>query len=146
MAAVLAFVHAGPGQGVTFTLIGVALAAGTVGVLRAVRWVLLVSTVLLGAQLGPVVATAWELGAGVDTTKSHELRQLGFDPTLGVAINLGYSLMASVLLGWLAVRWWHTRKHRSAASTGSSLPDAQLEVREVSGHESSPRAAGQDGA
>jgi hypothetical protein len=86
--------------------------AGTIlarAVLRSARWALVLSTVLLGAQLGGVVGSAWELAHGVNGSKSRELRRLGFDPEFGVSLNLAYSVVAFAVFGWVAARWLGTR-------------------------------------
>jgi hypothetical protein len=53
--------------------------------------------VLLGAQLFGALGSAWELVHGVDGSKAKELHDLGVDPTLGVVLNLLYSLVAFVV-------------------------------------------------
>jgi hypothetical protein len=37
------------------------------------------------------------------------LQQLGLSPTLGLLVNLVYSIVAVVLFGWLAQRWLTVR-------------------------------------
>jgi hypothetical protein len=83
-----------------------------VGVLRTKRIALIVSTVLLGAQVLGVLGSAWQLVQGVDGSKANELRRLGVDPELGVALNLAYSAVASVVFVWLLGRWWTLRRER----------------------------------
>ena len=72
---------------------------------RGARWGLAVSLILLGAQVLGVAGSLWELGRDADTAKARELRALGFDPTLGVAVNLAFSAVAFAMFAWAAVRW-----------------------------------------
>jgi hypothetical protein len=55
---------------------------------------------LLGAQVFGALGSGWELMHGAHGDKAQELRSLGIDPTFGIALNLVYSLVASVLFGW----------------------------------------------
>jgi hypothetical protein len=116
VSAVLAFFRLGVGQGVAFAVVAAVLSVLAVGVLRAVKWVLAVSVVGLAAQLGAVVGAAWELAVGVNAAKAHQLREMGFDPAFGVAVNLGFSAVASALFGWFMVRWFCARRRRDAAA------------------------------
>jgi ABC-type branched-subunit amino acid transport system permease subunit len=100
---------------VAVALSGVVLA---VAVLRANRAALAISTFLLGAQLFGVVGSAWELIHHVKGSKARELRRLGVDPTLGVALNLLYSAVASVVFAWVAARWWAARRRPIEGGTG----------------------------
>ncbi len=81
---------------------GIVLAAA---VLRRHRAALAISTVLLGAQILGVIGSAWELTRGVHGAKARELRDLGFDPEFGVALNLLYSVVASAVFAWAVARW-----------------------------------------
>jgi hypothetical protein len=114
IAAVPAFTRLGFGQGATFVVVGLALTALAVGVLRGVRWAVVVSLVVGAGQLVAIVGTVWELIRGIDGVKASQLRRLGFDPTVGVAINLSYSAMAATLFGWFAVRWWRARRQQDS--------------------------------
>jgi hypothetical protein len=67
-------------------------------------------TVALGGQALAVAGTIIELVVGVDTGKAADLRQLGFDPTIGVVINLLYSAAGVALFGWWLVRWYRLRR------------------------------------
>jgi hypothetical protein len=80
-----------------FALAAVGLVVLAVGTIRRLRSALLISTVLLGAQLFGALGSAWELVHGVDGSKAKELHDLGVDPTLGVVLNLLYSLVALVI-------------------------------------------------
>jgi hypothetical protein len=86
------------------------LALLTIGVLRSNRAALALSTVGLGGQIFGVIGTAWELSEGVAGPKARELRRLGVDPTLGVALNLVYSALASLVFAWVVTRWWAGRR------------------------------------
>ncbi|HKY75877.1 MAG TPA: hypothetical protein VJS45_07050 [Acidimicrobiia bacterium] len=79
-------------------------------VLQANRAALIVSTILLGAQILGVVGSAWQLRSGVHGSKADELQRLGIDPELGVALNLLYSAIASAVFGWLITRWLRARR------------------------------------
>lgn len=114
LAGVLAFARVGPVQGLIFTVVGMVLVAAAVAVARGYRWVLVVAVIVLGGQVGAVAGTAWELTHGVADVKARELRALGFDPRLGVAVNLVYSAVACVLFGWFVARWYRDRRARSA--------------------------------
>jgi hypothetical protein len=115
MSAVLAFGRLGAGQSLAFAVVAVALAVLAVFVSRGARWALWLSVVGTGGQVAAVIGTVWELAAGVDAGKARNLRRLGFDPTLGMVINLVYSAVASVLFGWLVVRWRQLRNSPAAA-------------------------------
>jgi hypothetical protein len=90
------------------------LAVGAVGVLRANRVALGLSVLGLGGQILGVIGTTWELAQGVHGSKARELRRLGIDPELGVALNLVYSAVASLVFAWLVTRWWAARRGRVA--------------------------------
>lgn len=101
---------------VTVAIAGIVLAVST---LRRKRWALAVGLVGCGGQIFGVVGTVWELAHPIETAKSDELRALGVDPTLAVAINLVYSAAASALFVWMAVclvRMW-TAPRRPESST-----------------------------
>jgi hypothetical protein len=100
--------------GVTAALPFIAAASGlallALAVLRANRVALMVSLVLLGAQILGVVGSAWQLWRGVHGSKADELHRLGIDPEFGVALNLVYSAIASAVFGWLVARWLRARR------------------------------------
>ena len=110
LAAVLAFARVGEGRGAVFVVVAAALVGVAVAIVHGVRWVLIVLTVALGGQALAVAGTIVELVVGVDAGKAAELRQLGFDPTIGVAINLAYSAAGVALFGWWLVRWHRIRR------------------------------------
>lgn len=99
--------------GVTSALPFVAVVFGlsvlAVAVLRANRIALVISAIGLGAQILGVIGSAWELAQGVHGYKARELRELGVDPELGVALNLLYSAVASLVFAWLVARWFKNR-------------------------------------
>ena len=88
-----------------FIAAAVGLAVLAWAVLRASRAALIVSTVLLGAQVLGVVGSAWQLRSGVHGSKADELHRLGIDPELGVALNLVYSAVATAVFAWVLTRW-----------------------------------------
>lgn len=93
-----------------FIAAAVGLAVLARAVLRANRAALTVSTILLGAQVLGVVGSAWQLLSGVHGSKADELRRLGIDPELGVALNLVYSAIASAVFGWVLTRRLSARR------------------------------------
>ena len=95
---------------------GLALATA---VWRANRVALAISTIGLGGQILGVLGSAWQLAQGVHGSKARELRDLGFDPELGIALNLAYSAVASAVFVWVVARW----------SAGRRRPANQLENR-----------------
>jgi hypothetical protein len=92
------------GSGAGFAVVALGLTVLALGTLRAARWALTVSVVLAGAQLFGVLGAAWELVRGGETVKTRELHILGIDPTLGVAVNLVYSGIATSLFLWILIR------------------------------------------
>jgi hypothetical protein len=108
--AVLSATRLGAWQALTFAVVAVLAAALARAVLHGARWALWILTVGTAGQIAAVVGTGWELVAGVEATKADQLRRLGFDPTLGVVVNLVYSSLASLLFCWLAVRWRRARR------------------------------------
>lgn len=93
-----------------FLAVTVALLVVAAGVLRGQRTALVVSTAALGGQILGVIGSAWQLAHGVHGSKAHELRDLGVDPELGVALNLAYSALASLVFAWIVARWWAGRR------------------------------------
>ena len=66
--------------------------------LAARVWAMAVSFVLLTAQVAGVIGAMLELVYGIDARKAAELHTLRFDPTLGVSINLAFSVAAVGIL------------------------------------------------
>ena len=98
-----------------FIAVVVGLLALTAAVLRGNRVALAISTAGLGAQILGVIGSAWELAQGVHGSKARELRDLGVDPELGVALNLIYSAVASAVFAWVVARWFARRRRPSPA-------------------------------
>ena len=88
-----------------FVVVAVGLTVLAFAVLRGQRVALIVSTAGLGAQVLGVLGSAWELLNGVHGSKATELRRLGIDPEVGVALNLVYSAVASAVFRWVIARW-----------------------------------------
>lgn len=101
-------------MGVASALPFMAVTAGGIvlatAVLRANRLALAISTVLLGAQIMCMIGSARQLVQGVQGSKAQELHDLGFDPELGVALNLVYSAAASAVFVWIVARWLAGRR------------------------------------
>jgi hypothetical protein len=113
-----ALLRTGAGRAAPFAAVaagGIILGAAT---LAGRRWALAVT--LLGAAGQPVAvaASAWELIDGIPAQRTGNLRAIGVDPTLGVTINLVYSLAASAVAGWALARLLTTcRQPRPAPPT-----------------------------
>jgi hypothetical protein len=96
--AVLAAIHSELGFAALYALIGAALALLGTAVLRGSKAVEWVTLVLLGSQVVGVAGSAWELVAGHDdNAKARHLHGLGVNYRLALAVNLAYSLAASVV-------------------------------------------------
>jgi len=115
-ALLLAVAHRETGQALAYISVAIALTAVAVMVLRGTRWMIRLIIVVLAGQLGAIAGTTWELSHGVDARKASQLRQLGFDPTAGVVINLIYSSIGFALFCWFATRWLAARRRRHASS------------------------------
>ena len=101
--ALRAATHRGGPSASLFAAVAFGLVALAIATALAARWALLVSSVLLGAQLFGALGSGWELVRGVAGGKARELRELGVDPTLGVALNLVYSLVAFGVFVWAII-------------------------------------------
>src|SRR4051812_16174070 len=138
VSAVLAAARLGAGPALVFAVVAAVLGVLAVAVLRARRWALWIVTVgsagpnpprlrppagrragrwalwmvPVGSagQIAAVIGTAWELHTGMEATKAAQVRRLGFDPAAGMAMNLVYSVLASLLFAWIAARWWRARR------------------------------------
>jgi hypothetical protein len=108
--AVRAFRAGEAGAGVVFIAVALVLSALTALVLAGWRPAGWAALLLLVPQPPAAVGSAIELTLGVSGGKADELRRLGVDPTAGVAINLGYSAVGSVLFAWYAARWLAARR------------------------------------
>lgn len=115
----LAVAHGETGQALAYIPVAIVLTGVAVMVLRGTRWVIRVIIVVLAGQLVAIAGTTWELSHGIDARKAGQLRQLGFDPTAGVVINLIYSGVGFALFCWFATRWLAARR-RGHASSGQT--------------------------
>src|SRR5262249_20881176 len=106
IAAVLSGVHPVPAQLPAFAAGAWALTADAVLVWRRVGWAVLLTFAVLAGQAVAVIGTIAELTVGIADVKAHQLQQLGFDPTLGVIINLIYSGLGFAVFCWFAIRWF----------------------------------------
>lgn len=111
--------HRGTGQVLAYALVAAGTVAWAIAVLRAVRWVLWLTAVVLGGQILAVFGTVAELVVGVESGKAANLRGLGFNPTVAVLVNLVYSAIAVGLFGWLVVRW--RRRRRAVRLSGRGV-------------------------
>lgn len=109
-AATLAAIRLGAGPAVVFLVPAVALAVLAVALLRAKVWAMAVSAVLLALQIVGVLGTTSQLMFGIDPGKAAELQALGCDPTLGVAMNLAFSLVATCV--WAIALLRYARRSR----------------------------------
>jgi hypothetical protein len=111
---VLAAIHSEFGFAAVYAMIGAALAVLTVAVHRGSRTVERVTLVLLGSQVVGAAGAAWELVAGNDdNAKARHLHGLGVNYHLALALNLAYSLAASVLF----VLALADRRHRAGTES-----------------------------
>jgi hypothetical protein len=115
-ALVLAVAHRETGQAVAYIPVAIGLTGAAVLVLRGTRWLIRVIIVVLAGQPAAIAGTTWELSRGIDARKASQLRQLGFDPTAGVVVNLIYSSIGFALFCWFAARWLKARRRRFASS------------------------------
>jgi hypothetical protein len=113
LAAVLSFIRPGAGPYWVFLIPMALLLLIACSVLASKMWALGLSFVLLLGQVLGIAGTALELVYGVNANKAAELRALGFDPRLGVSINLAFSLAA---VGVLAVALLRARRAARIAS------------------------------
>jgi ABC-type branched-subunit amino acid transport system permease subunit len=100
----------GVASAVPFIAAALGLAILATGVLRRSRVALAISTAGLGAQILGMLGSAWELARGVHGFKARQLRELGVEPSLGVALNLLYSAVASAVFAWIMRRWSAQRR------------------------------------
>jgi hypothetical protein len=107
-AAILSNSHHLVAQVPVFALVTLALIVDAILVWREVRWAVLITLIALAGQSLAVAGTIIELTTGIAAVKTHQLRQLGFDPTAGVIINLIYSSIGFALFCWYAIRRLNT--------------------------------------
>jgi len=106
-AAILAATRPGAGPYGAFVVAAVGLIVLGGGLLAVNVWAMAVSFVLLAGQLAGVIGTMWQLVFGIDAGKAAELRALGFEPAIGVAINLAFSLLATCVFALALFRRAH---------------------------------------
>lgn len=116
-ALIAAVLHHQAGQAWAFSAVASLLAAGAITAARNVRWVIVVCFVALAGQAAAIVGTSIELFTGIAPVKQRQLRSLGLNPTVSVAINLVYSTLGFGLFCWLAWRWKTQRMRRADDST-----------------------------
>ena len=92
-----------------YTGAAVALALGALFTARGHRLITTIGLVACAGQPLAVAATAWELTHCISHIQVAKLQALGVNPTVGVAINLVFSLCASLLAAWA----FRTRRCRS---------------------------------
>jgi hypothetical protein len=80
-----------------YTGAAVALALGALLTARGHRLITTIGLVACAGQPLAVAATAWELSHRISHIQVAKLQALGVNPTVGVAINLVFSLCASLL-------------------------------------------------
>jgi hypothetical protein len=110
----LASIRIGGAAGVPFAIAGIALAVLAVECARGARLALVLTAISLAGQVLGVAGSSWELITNPDNAKSKELRSLGVNPRVGVAINLMYSALAVALLMLMVVR---CKRHHPRAPT-----------------------------
>ena len=93
---------AGPWQLLLIPIIG--LASLAIATLRGMRWAFALDLVLLGVQIPGGLAVLWELAHFSESSKAAEVAALGFDPLLGLLVNLAFSAVSGAVFVWLAVR------------------------------------------
>lgn len=99
-AAVLSATHHLATQVPVFATVTLALTVLAVLVWREFRWAVLITLIALAGQAIAVAGILIELITGIAAVKADQLRQLGFDPTTGVIINLIYSSIGFALFCW----------------------------------------------
>lgn len=120
--AVIAFARMGVRDGAVFTVVAVALILVAVGFARDIRWVVALVIIVYAGQVGAIVGTIFELVYGVAPSKAVQLRELGFDPVIGICINLAYSAAAFALFCWFLIRWFRLRRRGRTLPSGTRLP------------------------
>lgn len=111
-AAILAFVDDNLRDGIVYTVVAAGLSLLAIGIARSVRWVIAATLVVCAGQVAAAIGIVLELVYGVAPFKAAQLRRLGFDPTVGVGINLAYSSVAIGLFCWFTWRWLRRRNQR----------------------------------
>ena len=78
----------------------VALTLGAFFTARGHRLITMIGLAACAGQTLAVAATTWELTHRISHTQVEKLQGLGINPRVGVAINLVFSLCASVVAAW----------------------------------------------
>jgi len=99
-----ALARGGPTRAAPLAAVGAAGILIGLSTLAGRRWALAVSLLLAAAQPAPAVASAWELARGIPAVRRQNIQALGLAPTLGVSLNLLYSLAGSILAAWALTR------------------------------------------
>lgn len=115
-AATLTFIDCNVRDGTVYLVAAAGLTLVGVGLARSVRWIVALTLIACAGQLAAVIGTVLELIYGVAPFKATQLRTLGFDPNVGVGINLVYSTVAFGLFCWFGRRWWRRRRCRPRRS------------------------------
>lgn len=98
LAAVLSSIHPGAGPPGLFLVAAGALTGLGCATFQSRTWAIAVSLVLLAGQVIGVAGSTLQLAHGIDPGKAAELRALGFEPRVGIAVNLVFSLIATTVL------------------------------------------------
>jgi hypothetical protein len=93
------------GQAVPYVVITVVLVLMALYTARGQRWVTLIGLAICTLQPIAAIAAAWELVTGISESQVHKLNDLGIDPTFGVALNVVFSVVASLLAVWAYREW-----------------------------------------
>jgi purine-cytosine permease-like protein len=86
--------------GAGYAAAAVVLALGALLTARGRRIITIIGLVACAGQLLAVAATTWELTHHVSHVQVQKLQALGVNPRVGVAINLAFSLCASLVAAW----------------------------------------------
>jgi hypothetical protein len=105
LAAVLSLTHHAPRQVPAFAGVTLVLTVDAALVWRQNRWAVLITLVALAGQAVAIAGIIVELSRGIAEVKANQLQQLGFNPTVGVIINLIYSSIGLIVFCWYAARW-----------------------------------------
>jgi hypothetical protein len=92
-----------PAAGLAFLISAALLFAIAIALLRSQLWAMVASLLILVPQPVTVLQAIDELVRGITSREAAGLAALGIDPRPWVALNLAYSLIASVV--FIAVLW-----------------------------------------
>src|SRR3954454_16054876 len=110
MTAILSFTHH-LDQAIPYAVITVLLVLMAIYTARGQRVALMVGLAICALQPIAAIAAGWELLNGISKSQVHKLDDLGIDPTFGVALNVVFSVVASLLAVW-AYREWRAAGRR----------------------------------